>query len=61
MAHPALENMDYDELTTLIDEATKLRAEKFESNPQRLTEKLKAQEESIEAERLKGAVPPNIN
>jgi hypothetical protein len=61
MAHPALENMDYKELTALIDEATKLRATKFEADPKELEEKMRRQENTIEAERLAGAVPPNVN
>jgi hypothetical protein len=30
MTHPALEDMNYEQLTQLIDEATKLRTTKFE-------------------------------
>lgn len=34
MTHPALHDMDYDQLTKLIDEATNLRTTKFEGREQ---------------------------
>ena len=34
MTHPALHDMDYDQLTRLIDEATNLRTTKFEGREQ---------------------------
>lgn len=56
MTHPALENMNYDELTQLIDEATNLRTTKFEGRE--LDEKRRRLEEEMEAERTGGAAVP---
>ena len=57
MAKPELNDMSYDELTQLIDEATNVRTTKFESEARELEERRKKLEEDIEDERMKAAVP----
>jgi hypothetical protein len=57
MARPELNDMSYDELTQLIDEATNVRTTRFESESRLLEARRKALEEEIEAERMKTAVP----
>ena len=52
-----LNDMSYDELTRLIDEATNIRTTKFESEARELEERRKKLEEDIEEERMKTAVP----
>jgi hypothetical protein len=49
MTHPALNDMDYDQLTQLIDEATNLRTTKFEGRE--LDQKREKLEDELEVER----------
>lgn len=50
MIHPALHDMDYDQLTKLIDEATNLRTTKFEGRE--LDEERRKLESEMAAEPL---------
>jgi hypothetical protein len=49
MTHPALEDMNYEQLTQLIDEATKLRNTKFEGRER--DKKHESLGDDLEAER----------
>ena len=57
MARPELNDMSYDELTQLIDEATNIRTTKFESESRELEARRKKLEDEIAAERSKASVP----
>lgn len=57
MTKPELDDMSYDELTQLIDQATNLRTTKFESESRELEARRKTLEAEIDAERKKAAVP----
>ena len=57
MPKPELDDLSYDELTQLIDEATNIRTTKFESESRQLEERRQKLEQDIESERKKAAVP----
>lgn len=48
MAKPELNDMSYDELTQLIDEATNIRTTKFESETRELDERRRKLEQELE-------------
>ena len=48
MAKPELNDMSYDELTQLIDEATNIRTTKFESEARELDERRRRLEQELE-------------
>ena len=55
MPKPEMNDMSYDELTQLIDEATNIRTTKFESETRELDERRRKLEQELEQARSLGA------
>lgn len=54
MAKPELNDMSYDQLTQLIDEATNIRTTKFESETRELDERRRKLEQELDQARSVG-------